>query len=46
MGGLVPLGYDLQDRALVINEPEAATVKTLFRLYLELETGSSGSGWW
>ena len=38
MGGLVPLGYDLKHRTLVINEPEAATVRTLFRLYLELET--------
>jgi DNA invertase Pin-like site-specific DNA recombinase len=38
MGGLVPLGYDLKNRTLVINEPEAETVRTLFRLYLELET--------
>jgi DNA invertase Pin-like site-specific DNA recombinase len=38
MGGLVPLGYDLRDRALVINQAEAATVRNLFRLYLELET--------
>ena len=38
MGGLVPLGYDLKDRALVINEPEADTVRTLFRLYRELGT--------
>jgi site-specific DNA recombinase len=38
MGGLVPLGYDLKDRALVINEREAETVRTLFRLYLELRT--------
>src|SRR4029077_13511300 len=38
MGGLVPLGYDLKNRTLVINEPQAETVRTLFRLYLELET--------
>ncbi len=38
MGGLVPLGYDLKNRTLVINEPEAETVRTLFRLYRELET--------
>jgi DNA invertase Pin-like site-specific DNA recombinase len=38
MGGLVPLGYDLKNRTLVINEPEAETVRTLFRLYLERET--------
>ncbi len=36
MGGTVPLGYDARDRTLVINEPEAETVRTLFRLYLEL----------
>jgi DNA invertase Pin-like site-specific DNA recombinase len=38
MGGLVPLGYDLKERALVINEPEAETVRSLFRLYRELGT--------
>jgi len=38
MGGLVPLGYDLKDRALIINESEAEAVRTLFRLYLELGT--------
>ena len=36
MGGLVPLGYDAIDKKLVINETEAGTVRTLFRLYLEL----------
>ncbi|WP_119461065.1 recombinase family protein [Rhodospirillaceae bacterium SYSU D60014] len=38
MGGFVPLGYDAKDRSLVINEPEATTVRALFRLYQE--TGS------
>ncbi len=38
MGGLVPLGYDAVDRKLVPNEVEAETVRTLFRLYLELGT--------
>jgi len=38
MGGSVPLGYDIRDRALVINEAEAETVRTLFRLYRELGT--------
>jgi site-specific DNA recombinase len=38
MGGLVPLGYGLKDRALVINAAEAETVRTLFRLYRELGT--------
>jgi len=36
MGGMVPLGYDARNRTLVINEPEAKTVQTIFRLYLEL----------
>ncbi|MCH8890810.1 MAG: recombinase family protein, partial [Myxococcales bacterium] len=35
MGGLPPLGYDVQDKKLVANEAEAETVRTLFRLYLE-----------
>lgn len=38
MGGVVPLGYDAKDRKLVVNEAEAETVRTLFRLYLELGT--------
>ncbi len=36
MGGVVPLGYDVVDRKLVVNEAEAETVRTLFRLYLKL----------
>jgi site-specific DNA recombinase len=32
----VPLGYDADGRTLTINEPEAETVRQLFRLYLEL----------
>src|SRR5690606_10954632 len=35
MGGLPPLGYDVEDRRLVINDAEAEAVGTLFRLYLE-----------
>lgn len=35
MGGMVPLGYDVVDRQLVINEPEAEHVRTLFKLYAE-----------
>ncbi len=33
MGGVIPLGYDVRDRKLVINEPEAMTVQTIFELY-------------
>lgn len=36
MGGLVPLGYDKRDEALVINSSEAACVRSLFQAYLEL----------
>ena len=38
MGGLVPLGYELRDRELVIDPAEADTVRTLFRLYREMGT--------
>jgi site-specific DNA recombinase len=38
MGGPPPLGYDVADRKLVINEAEAESVRTIFRLYLELGT--------
>ncbi|MGO9454930.1 MAG: recombinase family protein [Candidatus Binataceae bacterium] len=36
MGGLVPLGYDVIDRCLVVNQSEAETVRGIFRRYLEL----------
>src|SRR5450631_4114792 len=36
MGGLVPLGFDVRERRLVINADEAATVREIFRCYLEL----------
>jgi site-specific DNA recombinase len=35
MGGNVPLGYDADERALVINPAEAETVRHLFALYRE-----------
>ena len=38
MGGLPPLGYDVQDRKLVVNEQEAETVRDIFRHHLK--TGS------
>lgn len=38
MGGLPPLGYEVRDRALVIDEEEAATARTIFALYLQLGT--------
>src|ERR1700732_3626742 len=36
MGGNVPLGYDVIERRLVVNEAEAKTVKLIFERYLEL----------
>ena len=36
MGGNVPLGYDVKDRKLVVNETEASTVRLIFRRYAEL----------
>jgi len=36
MGGLVPLGYDVHDRRLSVNQSEAETVREIFRRYLEL----------
>ncbi len=33
MGGNLPLGYDVKDRQLIVNESEADTVKYLFRRY-------------
>ncbi|MGA7869638.1 MAG: recombinase family protein [Candidatus Binatus sp.] len=36
MGGCVPLGYDVRDRRIVIDEREAETVRYIFRRYQEL----------
>src|SRR6202166_714591 len=38
MGGLVPLGYDVRDHCLVVNPKEAATVRLIFQLYIELRS--------
>lgn len=37
-GGRPPLGYDLVEKALVVNEAEAARVRAAFDLYLELRS--------
>ena len=36
MGGLPPLGYDVKDRKLVVNEREAETVRHIYRRYAVL----------
>ena len=41
MGGNLPLGYDVENRQLVINEAEAQTVRYIFRQYAELGTVSA-----
>jgi site-specific DNA recombinase len=38
MGGLPPLGYDIKDRKLVVNEEEARAVLHIFRRYAELRS--------
>ena len=36
MGGTTPLGYDVRERKLVVNGPEAETVRHIYQRYLEL----------
>ena len=38
MGGLPPLGYDVEDRKLVVNGSEADTVRHIFRRYGDLKS--------
>jgi len=40
MGGFVPLGYDVKDRKLVINESEAKTVRMIFERFVSLGSAS------
>jgi hypothetical protein len=44
MGGTLPIGYIVQDRALVIDESGAALVRRIFRRYLELKSVTALSG--
>ena len=37
-GGVPPLGYDIIDKKLVVNETEAAKVKRIFESYLEINS--------
>jgi site-specific DNA recombinase len=37
-GGTVPLGYDANDKKLVINKAEAETVRYIFQRYLEVQS--------
>jgi len=38
MGGQPPLGYDVQDRKLIVNEGEADTVRLIFEQYARLKS--------
>ncbi|BDG76751.1 hypothetical protein wHmt_13090 [Wolbachia pipientis] len=38
MGGTLPLGYDVKDKELIINEKEAKIVEHIFERYLELKS--------
>jgi len=39
-GGVVPLGYDVKDKRLVVNEYEAVVVREAFALYLQHQEAS------
>ena len=40
MGGSVPLGYDVRDRKLVVNNVEAATIMRIFTGFVEIGSGT------
>ncbi len=41
MGGFVPMGYDVRDRKLVVNEVEAQTVRMIFERFVALGSAST-----
>ena len=41
MGGYVPLGYDVVDRRLIVNETEAASVRRIFERFVELGSATA-----
>lgn len=41
MGGYVPLGYDVRDRKLVINQAEAAMVRMIFERFVKLGSATT-----
>lgn len=40
MGGYPPLGYDVKDRHLIINDTEAVTVRRIFQRFAELRSAT------
>ena len=41
MGGFVPLGYEVRDRKLLVNEAEAATVRMIFERFSEVGSATT-----
>jgi DNA invertase Pin-like site-specific DNA recombinase len=41
MGGFVPLGYEVRNRKLVINEAEGATVRMIFERFVEVGSATA-----
>jgi site-specific DNA recombinase len=41
MGGYVPLGYDVKDRKLVVNEPEAQKVRVIFERFVKVGSATA-----
>jgi site-specific DNA recombinase len=41
MGGFVPMGYRVQDRKLVVHEPEAAIIRKIFERYLKVGSATT-----
>jgi site-specific DNA recombinase len=41
MGGYVPLGYDVKDRKLVVNEAEAAKVRMIFERFVKVGSATA-----
>lgn len=37
MGGVIPLGYDIDNRMLIVNESEAKIVEMIYQSYIELK---------
>ena len=45
MGGTIPLGYDVADRKLIVNEAEAETVRAIFAGFVRLKSVQGTLRW-
>ncbi len=45
MGGTVPLGYDVDDRKLVVNQAEAASLRAIFATFVRLKSVQGTLRW-